>query len=204
MNNFLRTLQQDWEKTLLGAVLFVLLLALVVWWRSDGIDDSPPPAGRARARKSLLSDTALAFVDEPVNAPEVPGELFSFGYKVEVTRPWRKPAETSTTNRNTTPTPPPTRPVTPPKPKPAPPAEPPASRVLTYRGFMESATGQMVAFVTVLDPATKKSRMERLVTGRDIDGIKIQEFSGDVLDVLAPDGKALSIPKGSRRKIVIE
>jgi hypothetical protein len=46
--------------------------------------------------------------------------------------------------------------------------------------------------------------MERLVTGRDIDGIKIQEFSGDVLDVLAPDGKALSIPKGSRRKIVIE
>ena len=62
----------------------------------------------------------------------------------------------------------------------------------------------MIAFVSVANPATKKTSMVRLSVGRKIDGIEIKEFSGEMLQVIDPKGKPLQIAKGGRKKIVLE
>jgi hypothetical protein len=212
MDRIMRTLKRDWEKALFGTMVLALLVSLAVWFSGGTPPGDSRPGNKATTRKTYLGNGALAFLN-PLEAPRIPDNPFSFQYKADVKRPWRasRPARTNdNTTRPTRPTttstgkPAPTPAATPKPPAPAKPAAPPPARILTYRGYLQSTSGQMVAFVTVLDPNTKKSRMERLAVGRDIDGIEIKDFSGDKLEVVAPDGKPLRIPKGGRRKIVLE
>jgi hypothetical protein len=69
---------------------------------------------------------------------------------------------------------------------------------------MQTASGQTVAFMTVTDPIAKRTTMEQLTVGRKIDGIEIKQFTPDSLEVVAPDGNTQRIPKGGRKKIVLE
>jgi hypothetical protein len=62
----------------------------------------------------------------------------------------------------------------------------------------------MLAFMTVTDPATKRSRMEQLSVGRKVDGIEIRKFTPETLEIVGPKGDARTIPKGGRKKIELE
>jgi len=209
MDKLLQKLKTDWEIALFWAVLVALVGTLAVWLTASGNSQEAPPKGSAKPRQSILGDNAFDFL-ESANVPKLAENPFSFGYKAEQKRPWRTPANvtapaaTPNTRPATgtaavatpTPTPTPPAPVAPAAPKPA--------RVLTYRGYMQTASGQMVAFMTVTDPATKKSTMEQLSVGRKVDGIEIKEFTPETLEVLGPKGDARTIPKGGRKKIELE
>lgn len=210
MSKLLNKLQSDWEIVLFWLMLLSLAGALTAWFTGDGTTGDTLTKGAAPPRQSIISDNALAFLD-PATVPSFPESPFSFGYKIEVMRPWRKP-ENTTAARPTpapTPTPPPVAavnqppPVQPP-PEPPKPAAPVPARVLTYRGYMETASGQTVAFMTVTDPIAKRTSLEQLTVGRKIDGIEIKEFTPDSLEVLGPKGNTQRIPKGGRRKIELE
>lgn len=204
MDKLLNKLKTEWEFALFWAMLVALLGSLVFWFTANGQQESPPSKGAGTTRQSLLGDNAFAFLD-PATVPNLPDNPFSFGYKAEQKRPWRMPTNTA----RPTPTPAPTpAPAPAPTPAPAPvadvPAAPKAARVLTYRGYMQTASGQMVAFMTVTDPIAKKTRMEQLSVGRKIDGIEIKDFTPDSLDIVGPKGDSRRIPKGGRKKIELE
>lgn len=208
MDKLLRNLKSDWEKTMFWVLLFTLIATLSAWLLGGNEGRKPVAEGSARKRIPLLGDNAYAFLAPP-DLERLPSNPFSFGYKAE-RRPWQrstKPAATAKPTRTTpaarpTPTRPTAKPVKPAAS--AKPAAPPPARILTYRGYLESTSGTMVAFVSVADPATKKSSMVQLAVGRDIDGIKVTEFSGDVLQVIDPKGTPRQIAKGARKKIVLE
>ena len=202
MDKLLHKLKTDWEIALFWAVLVALVGALAVWLTASGDREEAPPKGSAKPRQSILGDNAFAFLD-PANVPGLADNPFSFGYKAEQKRPWRTPTTTPPAARPAAapaavaaPTPTPAAPVKPAAPTPA--------RVLTYRGYMQTASGQMVAFMTVTDPATKKSTLEQLAVGRNVDGIEIKEFTPEALEVVGPKGDARTIPKGGRKKIELE
>jgi len=213
MSALMQRLKTDWERTLFW-VMLVFLLGILSFWLLHGNERNTATGGtNLRTRPSFLGKTPYAFLDESA-AERVPNDAFSFGFKLTQNRPWLK---RKTTGKAKKPRPdrPKRVPIKPktvakrtptpaPAPTPAKPAAPPPARVLTYRGYLESTTHQMIAFVNVADPATKKSSMVRLSVGRKIDGIEVKEFSGEMLQVIDPKGKSLQIAKGGRKKIVLE
>ncbi len=208
MDALLNKLKTNWEVALFWAMLVALLGTLLVWLLAGDTPESTLSKGSGTNRQSLLGDNAFAFLD-PATIPDLPSNPFSFGYKAEQKRPWRMPTNTTrpvatpatkpTPNVAPTPVPTPAANPTPPTP-----AVPKAARVLTYRGYMQTASGQMVAFMTVTDPIAKKTRMEQLSIGRKIDGIEIKDFTPDSLEVVGPKGDSRRIPKGGRKKIELE
>jgi len=212
MSVLMQRLKTDWERTLFWTML-VFLLGILSFWLFHGNEEGTATGqNRVRTRPSFLGKTPYAFLDAEA-AERVPNDAFSFGFKLIQKRPWLGRKKTGTTAKK--PRPPrrtripikpktPTKPAPTPAPTPAKPAAPPPARVLTYRGYLESTTHQMIAFVSVANPATKKTSMVRLSVGRKIDGIEIKEFSGEMLQVIDPKGKPLQIAKGGRKKIVLE
>jgi hypothetical protein len=210
MSKVLTKLQTDWEIVLFWLMLLSLAGALAIWITGDNKTRDTLTKGAAPPRQSIIGDNALAFLD-PASVPAFPESPFSFGYKIDERRPWRRPNNTPTAAPKPLPAPTPAANPNVVKPAPAPtPAEPPKpaapvpARVLTYRGYMQTASGQTVAFMTVTDPIAKRTTMEQLTVGRKIDGIEIKQFTPDSLEVVAPDGNTQRIPKGGRKKIVLE
>lgn len=209
MDKLLHKLKTDWEIALFWAVLVALVAALAVWLTASGGREDAPPKGSAKPRQNILGDNAFDFL-ELAKVPNLADNPFSFGYKAEQKRPWRVPTNVTppaATPRGTATTGPAAGTAPIPAPTPQAPAKPPPpkpARVLTYRGYMQTASGEMVAFMTVTDPATKKSTMEQLSVGRKVDGIEIKEFTPETLEVMGPKGDARTIPKGGRKKIELE
>lgn len=207
MDRLLHKLKTDWEITLFWALLVALVGILAFWFTANGGREDSPPKGSAKPRQSILGDNAFDFL-EVAKVPNLADNPFSFGYKAEQKRPWRVPTNVAppAATPKAPPTPGPTaRPIPAPTPQaPTTPPPPKPARVLTYRGYMQTASGQMVAFMTVTDPATKKSTMEQLSVGRKVDGIEIKEFTPETLEVMGPKGDARTIPKGGRKKIELE
>lgn len=214
----MKKLQEQWEKTLFWFMLVALLGTLAFWALHRDEGGSKDSGNKMKTRNSFLGATPYAFLDT-VESVRIPSNPFSFGYKPQQNRPWRRPATRRTPNQNTpktatatTRTPkrptgktiekPPAEP--PKKPAPKKPATPPPARIFAYRGFLQGVSGTQMAFVNVTDPATKKRSSVRLEIGRKIDGVEVKDFSGEVLEVVDPKGHALRIPRGKRKKIVLE
>lgn len=212
MEKLLAKIKANWEIALFWAMLLALLTTMGIWFTADGSTGDSFGKGSAPPRQSLISEKALAFL-EPTELPDLSENPFSFRYQIEQRRPWRRPERAAepakedstkppaTTKTDTPTTPPPTP--EPPEP-PVAPEEPPPVRVLAYRGFMETATGQTVAFMTVTDPRAKRTSLQQLVVGQTIDGIEIRDFNPEVLEVVGPKGNTQRIPKGGRRRIELE
>ena len=84
------------------------------------------------------------------------------------------------------------------------PQRPPASRVVQYGGIIVTTTGHQVAFVTMRDPATRKSSTGFLGEGQKRDGIEVTGFTEQALEIKTPAGANVSIPLGRQQKVLIE
>ena len=124
-------------------------------------------------------------------------------------RPWRRPTRPKPPDRPET-TAPPAKPPTPARPTPAKPTKPPTPpkppevRIVAYRGVVRTASGRNVAFITLRDPATKRTVSGFLGEGEQRDGIVVKGFTEDEVEVGPAEGEGAKVRLGAQRKIVIQ
>ena len=220
-----RKMAREWEKTFFWVTMLIFTGVLASWLARYGGDHGPPPFGVApQPHPSWLSRGALAFL-APSATNDIPRTdpfdyTFTGGRKRPKQRPWNKPKLTRkgpkkpNIRRPIKRKPGPPKPVvttaeTPDPPKPVPvaptvPKKPPEVRIVEYLGIIKTASGKQAAYVKTGDPKTQESRIAFLTEGAKANGVEVQGFSAESLEVLDAGGKTSRIAFREEKKIVIE
>ena len=233
MKQFLGKIFREWEKTIFWCGVAVFSLVLLLWLSGFGEDDDQSVSRQgAPPQRSLLNETALAFLQEI--APEDVKVKNPFAFVVErkkPRRPWeRQPEKKPKPDQGkggeaatTMPKPITSKPVTPnvvklpiptvavpvvkpppPKPVKPKPKKPLASRIVEYRGTMTTATGERVALVKTSNPLSKETFIKFMRENDSVQGIKIGAFGEESLKLVDPKGKSSEVMFGEKKTITIE
>ncbi len=202
-------LSKNWEKVLfavsLVALIVIIALVLSALMRSKAENlamstDAPKP-------RTVLAPQAFAFLnDNPaLNKDEKP---FNYQRTFAVKQP-KKPEPKKPDKPPPPPTPPPV--TTPP---PATVATPPPARVMKmryrdfkvieYKGTTKSASGEMLALISVFDSKTKETQELTVAPGDMIDDLTVGVVTSDMIVITDKKNQEQTITFQSSEKVVQE
>ena len=208
MKALAKKIRREWEQTLfwvsVGVFVLTVLLRLIGF---GGHEASVPTRKDMPLRKPILSDAAFAFLEA---APKLDVEANNpFGTVVErrppVRRPWQDQKPKAEPPKPAPAEPP--RAAEPPKraePPKALPPKPPVTRVVEYLGCTTTPSGAQVGYVETVDPASKKKSRSFVQKGGKLEGVEVQSFSEDALEVRDAKGRVHRIPFGEKKTIAVE
>ena len=214
MKQFCKRVGREWERTALGVIAVLCLLALAVWVARFGRKERRALSRReAQPYVSMLAADAFAFL-EPISALDPKNSNpFSFETVVAVKKPRKRkvPKTKPVLKKATTPAKkavPPATEVTQPvkpveKPKPRPPVRLFGTRIWKYHGFQALSSGKRVATIQVTDPVSGKVDMLFPKVGDMVNGVEIRRFDQAAVLLREANGRAGRIRFGHEKKVVV-
>ncbi|OGV43167.1 MAG: hypothetical protein A2X48_16305 [Lentisphaerae bacterium GWF2_49_21] len=200
------SVQKDWEKTIF-CISIILLLSAVFFFVFDLMsskDADLSMSTNAPKPRSLLNEKALAFLDPvpPLGKDEKPfyfQKTFAVKQPKKVTPPPPKPPKVE-------PKPPETKPPPPPPPK--------KTTVLTmryaefknieFKGVTKSASGELLALISVFDSKTKETKDFTVAPGDKLDGLSVDMITSDMLMITNKKNETQAITLQSSEKVMLD
>jgi len=188
MKQLLKKLKNEWEKffccisIILAVFSFIFLLIKIIYYEKPSTINSPsvPQA------PSLLNRTAFAFLGETSDPSKISDPFF---INKILAKYQPKPQNNNQPPNNN---------------QPKPPIKPEKFLSLSYLGWLDSSSGEKVAFISVTDENSKKKSSYTLSEGAKIPPLSLLKIENDYIVISDEKNNEHKIQLRSTKKIKIE
>lgn len=203
MRRIIQGLAEEWERAVLWCAFLALVCLGIVCWRAVPDDGDRLPTPAIGQREAILGPDAYAFLNPGPSDPSTSDDAFAFAFRPPPTPVAIGDKQKVTTNETQV------QDVTDSQvlddkgqdakqdAKQDPP--PAAPRQLRYLGIYVSTTGERLAAIEIRDPATGQVQTAFRRHGQTCEGLRLDAFDGDSVQLLSPSGTQTRVCRGDQR-----